>query len=1230
MIRICHMGDVHILNLQRHEEYREVFQQIYNKLEEQKPDKIVIAGDLFEKFVQITNEAKELASEFLHTLSSIAKVIIVPGNHDIMKKNRKRLNSVLAIVRIMKNPNITYYGHSGFFEDEDLPIVWVNYSHLEKDIQPWIDIPHKEDENKIYIGIYHDPINGGSNAMGLTFNSSSYLSPEDFERNSYTMVADLHKRQYFRDGRIAYCGSTIQQSHGEHPSNEAHGYLLWDVEDRDNFTTTEVWVDNPYNFVTLKVGEDYNYEIINLDNQYITPHSEIKVQWHDYSSNINFENEMKIRQYIKTKWGIDKVKFERENIYTDVSDVDMVNENINVLNSNEQREIFIEFLKTNKHKQKFIDAVLKIDETINNRLNEQESVGVSWSIDKFWFNNFKSYGDGNLVEWDENNGIWQIHGKNQGGKTTILDALSWVLYGKTPSTLKRERHGDGRFFNNKRDKDSVDGGAIITINGQKYTITREYLRKWTKAGDSIASITANVDYFLGDDVLDENKMTDEQRKDTQGLIESTIGDFDDFLRLILITADQLNDLLSMDRATFIDSLIKDAGFDIFDKKLTEFKEFRKEVQDKRKNIDIDFVSSEIDRITDETKDKTEVLNRMKGVIDELSETRKLQVTIKEEKIKQLDKIDENLKDLDINEIELEIETEKINIEANENNLEKIDLLRQQLSTYDPSILKDKEEKFDELTEKVNNAKLGQSEYENKIEKNKNEIKLIGIDIDNIISNYTNDLESKNKDLNMDIMKIKEDFVTNINEYLSDANQKVSEVAEEQSKIHNEIDTLMNDGKHLKNENQELETSSSCITCKRPLEDVDMGVIHEKIADNKIKMAEIMTKVNELKPNHEILTTRISKLRDMIISIKNKDYSFDTELLNTYEDSKDRIKTIKEKIEKNTTTIDRVKNNNIPADLSGLLGSSYKRKSELSLYIDDLEKEMLTITKDLEKKQEELDTLRNEISKMKEEKEVVDDMKEEIAQETKISMEIEKSKNSIREFERQIEQYNSMLDKIVKNEKIEKEIQDVDDILIDLDEEIRVKSDEKMNHHATLKLFENQLSQYKEDVITYEIHKKQDEVMTTYMKCVHRDGLPTFLLKKSIHIINQELAKILSDVDFTVYFDSELNLKMSADNRLDVAQNAIESSGMERTFTAVALKIALRKVNNKSKPNFILLDEIMGKLVDDSVEMFITLLDNIKEQVDKLVIIEHVHPINYDVLIEVEKDIEGISTLNIEY
>lgn len=570
------------------------------------------------------------------------------------------------------------------------------------------------------------------------------------------------------------------------------------------------------------------------------------------------------------------------------------------------------------------------------------------------------------------------------------------------------------------------------------------------------------------------------------------------------------------------------------------------------------------------------------------------------------------------------------IKTQNDELEIIDKLKIEISKYDSSILIDKEDKFDELIEIINNAKLGQAEYEKKISENNNELKILGIDIDNITNNFTNDLLAINKDLEMEMMQIKEKFVANVNDYLADANQKAAEIAEKQSKIHNEIDTLMNDGKNLKNENHELENSSVCITCKRPLEDVDMGVIREKVLDNKNKMTELMLKVNELKPNDKELTKEINKLKDKIIKIKNKDYSFDPELLNTYNNSKDSIKTIKQKIEKNTNTVELIKNNNIPSKLAGLLTSSTKRKSEISLYIDDLEKELDTIVKDLEKKKEEYDTLKSTISNLKEEKEQVDTKKAQIANETKISMEIGKSETKINDLNKRIKEYNSMIDMIEKNEEIEEEIDVIDDILEELDENIKEKNNEKMNHQSTLRLFENQLEGYKEDAITYKTYKKQDEIMNTYMKCVHRDGLPTFLLKKSIHIINQELSKILTDVDFAIFFDSELNLKMSAENRLDVMQNAIESSGMERTFTAVALKIALRKVNNKSKPNFILLDEIMGKLLEESVEMFVKLLDNIKEDVDKLVIIEHTHPINYDVLIEVEKDIEGISVLTTEY
>ena len=148
----------------------------------------------------------------------------------------------------------------------------------------------------------------------------------------------------------------------------------------------------------------------------------------------------------------------------------------------------------------------------------------------------------------------------------------------------------------------------------------------------------------------------------------------------------------------------------------------------------------------------------------------------------------------------------------------------------------------------------------------------------------------------------------------------------------------------------------------------------------------------------------------------------------------------------------------------------------------------------------------------------------------------------------------------------------------------------------------------------------------YTKCVHRDGVPTFLLKKSIHIINQELSNLLSNVDFTVFFDDNLTLKMSNNNRLDVTQEAVTSSGMERTFIAVVLKMALRTINNISKPDIILFDEIMGKLIDKSVTEFTELLDIIRDKIDKILIIEHIHNINFDNIITCEKDKDGISRI----
>ena len=61
----------------------------------------------------------------------------------------------------------------------------------------------------------------------------------------------------------------------------------------------------------------------------------------------------------------------------------------------------------------------------------------------------------------------------------------------------------------------------------------------------------------------------------------------------------------------------------------------------------------------------------------------------------------------------------------------------------------------------------------------------------------------------------------------------------------------------------------------------------------------------------------------------------------------------------------------------------------------------------------------------------------------------------------------------------------------------------------------------------------------------------------------------------------------------------------------------------------LLDEVMGKLSDESVEEFIEILHMIKTRMKKTLVIEHTQEINPDYLINVSLDEDGISSLVLE-
>ena len=107
MPKIAHISDTHIPTIKRHDEYRQVFEQIYTKLREEKVDYIVHTGDLFHTKLQLTPESVTLAVEFLKNLGSIAPVYIIAGNHDTNLRNNRRLDSISPIVEAISNNWIT-------------------------------------------------------------------------------------------------------------------------------------------------------------------------------------------------------------------------------------------------------------------------------------------------------------------------------------------------------------------------------------------------------------------------------------------------------------------------------------------------------------------------------------------------------------------------------------------------------------------------------------------------------------------------------------------------------------------------------------------------------------------------------------------------------------------------------------------------------------------------------------------------------------------------------------------------------------------------------------------------------------------------------------------------------------------------------------------------------------------------------------------------------------------
>ena len=209
--KIYHIADVHIRNLKRHKEYREVFNRLYKYISDTKTKEsvIVLAGDIVHAKTDMTPEVIEMTQTFLKRLSDLLPTILIPGNHDANLNNPSRMDALTPIVNAINHKNLHYLKDSGVWQ-----MGGISFSHTSVFGDSKNIIKSNDVSGDYKIALYHGPVNNVKTEHGFQIENKN-VNIDSFNGYDLVLLGDIHvPNQSLNDsGTVKYCGSTIMQNH---------------------------------------------------------------------------------------------------------------------------------------------------------------------------------------------------------------------------------------------------------------------------------------------------------------------------------------------------------------------------------------------------------------------------------------------------------------------------------------------------------------------------------------------------------------------------------------------------------------------------------------------------------------------------------------------------------------------------------------------------------------------------------------------------------------------------------------------------------------------------------------------------------------------------------------------------------------------------------------------------------------------------------------------------------
>lgn len=657
---LYHVSDIHIRNSSRHPEYSAVFNRLYSMLVQEKSTwsngetgLIVLTGDIVHSKSQILPQLIIMLRDFLTNLCSIMPVIMIAGNHDLNLSNLDVPDTLSSILHKTHINNLHYLKKSGIYAWNniyfsvmsviDYPLIRadeINVAELaQRAVESGTDVNEEPGPHDRKVGLLHATIHGSRICTSTAPLTSDKYKVGDFDGYDSVLLGDIHLHQFMNAKRtVAYAGSLIQQSFGEQLMN--HGYLRWDLDDE---LTQLVHVPNDYGFISmtlknLEIGPIDLYSAIKNKSDIIPKRIHIKVRLLDAE-----HGSLEIAEQFLKHLRLEGYHIEQELIIPFTPDnVDGVNgvsgggsgvnggadggseagepdQDIPSLSNIEyQRRLIAEYLGDDHefvneiqdiHDQFYrdLDAVNPNRDGEGGSANDSGLNTYNWDILNMEFHNTFSFKGTNYIDFSNFGGIMGIIGPNFSGKSNILDILLFALFDHASRGERNDMITAGQTESYIK--------LVFQIGSTVFTIHR--IGKVTDARDATKT-KIDVRFFNT-----QRDLTGESRIQTNRIIQSYIGTYDDFILTTLkLQQGGLGDLINLTNSARKERLVELMRLNILDEYHAmgnnQFKDNKKAADIYKKELDgiPGDLAGKLEAVLDELIKSKSDMNTLKRQLDE--------------------------------------------------------------------------------------------------------------------------------------------------------------------------------------------------------------------------------------------------------------------------------------------------------------------------------------------------------------------------------------------------------------------------------------------------------------------------------------------------------------------------------------------------------------------------------------------------------------------------------------